>query len=228
MVVVPIGLIVGLFRGLYRGDWELFRRSIRFWGTCFAVILVLGFCFTIVSAGSTFFGGNKSTQQPSSQVINISPQISTRTPDYPATITALAPTRLPDYAATNRAALPQSTDLPSYIYQFTRIPDRKMYVCLPAANVRSGPGTSYAPLKQLTSDWSVTVYGTVGEWYYVGYDEQHRDQFMHQSVLCNQPNANASTPAAISSSESEIMRGAVKDMNNFISTQFPSKPKKDK
>lgn len=82
-------------------------------------------------------------------------------------------------------AISQAT--PHILANMTPIAKRKMYVCASVANVRSGPGTNYPVTKKLTDEYEITVFGNIGEWYYVGYDNDGIDQFMHQIVLCNHP-----------------------------------------
>jgi hypothetical protein len=61
-----------------------------------------------------------------------------------------------------------------------------LYVCVDAANIRSGPGINYSVRKQLSRGTAVTVYQRAGEWYYLGRDSANNDYYAHQSVLCDQ------------------------------------------
>ncbi len=72
-------------------------------------------------------------------------------------------------------------------------PSQALYVCVAIANVRSGPGTNYAVLKQLTQGTSITPQQKSGEWYYLGQDSAQKDSYIHQSVVCEQSNASTTS-----------------------------------
>lgn len=120
------------------------------------------------------------------------------TPDYRATVEFLQTT--PQGASvTSNASFPvtPTSSAPAWVKDFDDITDRSMYVCVAKANVRDGPGTTYRVVKQLTNEWSVMVYGRVGEWFYTGFGDNSVTTFMHQSVLCDQPRAvTTSVPTA--------------------------------
>lgn len=72
-----------------------------------------------------------------------------------------------------------------------------LFVCVALANVRSGPGTNYPVLKQLTQGSSITPLQKSGEWYYLGQDDAKNDSYVHESVVCAQPETTA-TPGSTS------------------------------
>lgn len=71
-----------------------------------------------------------------------------------------------------------------------------LYVCVELANIRSGPGTSYPVLKQLTQGTSVTPVQKSGEWYYLGQDDAKNDTYIHETVVCAQPDATATSESS--------------------------------
>jgi hypothetical protein len=103
---------------------------------------------------------------------------------------------IPAWPTATMIRSPLNTATPILWDGYTPIAQRTLYVCAEVANVRSGPGTSYSVIKKLTSDWYVTVFGKIGQWYYIGYNERRVDQFMHQSVLCDAPLVSAPNATA--------------------------------
>lgn len=140
------------------------------------------------------------------------------------------------YQATSPADAPAS-DSQSFWAGYTRIPEKDMYVCAPTANIRSGPGLNYPIVKTTTDEWHWRVFGKIGEWYYIGYDDQRVDEFMHQSVLCDQPvtpsasktadtqdiDATARAVQATAAYESQCMIDRISGVRHPVCTPLPKK-----
>ncbi len=72
--------------------------------------------------------------------------------------------------------------------RMTRIANQKMWVCNGAqVKVYTAPEDGAPAVKWFDitdSDWEVSVFGRIGDWYYIGYNEQKGDQFINRANLC--------------------------------------------
>jgi Bacterial SH3 domain len=91
-------------------------------------------------------------------------------------------------ACSSKPSTPSPTPEPTPSTSPTPQPS-SLFVCVELANVRTGPGTDYPVLKQLTQGASVTPLRKSGEWYYLGQDDAQNDSYIHESVVCAQADA---------------------------------------
>jgi hypothetical protein len=93
-------------------------------------------------------------------------------------------------ACSSKPSTPSPTSVPTPSTSPTAEPS-VLVVCVELANVRTGPGTTYPVLKTLTQGTSVTPIQKSGEWYFLGQDDAKNDSYIHESVVCAQPDATA-------------------------------------
>ena len=162
--------------GLAPGAWLLL--------SAIGVICVLFIILNRLTASTSNVSPPSLGPLPSADTISPIPGIVTRptppTAYAPPVSATIAGAEVPN--ATWQVTYPTST--PWTLGRMTYVPGEKLYVCVGAANVQSGPGAEYPIVGTVTSDWYVTAYGKIGGWYYLGYNEQYVRLFMYQSVLC--------------------------------------------
>lgn len=208
MIIIPVRLIYGFFRGVFTGDWEVFRGSLRFWSTCLGVIVVLGLIVGIVSAVSVAFNNpmSRSAAPPSqSQQTLVQPTTQSVPQDTPTPQPTEYKTAqsFPTYIWPTPT--PQAAD-DSIRIQIVFYPTAKhLYVCADVANVRRGPGTTYSVAYQPTRNTPTKATGYISEWFYVGYDKDGTDLFMHQSVLCDSVTQSHKTQPAPTSAANSLI-----------------------
>ncbi|MGE5140520.1 MAG: SH3 domain-containing protein [Rudaea sp.] len=79
-------------------------------------------------------------------------------------------------------------------------PAGALYVCVELANVRTGAGTSFPVLKQMTQGEPVVSTQKSGEWYYMGKDSSGADAYIHDSVVCSRTSPTSTAQPGVTSS----------------------------
>lgn len=187
------------------------------WGKRWVILIGI----VLIIAGLTWLG-------TLSQTLQTTPAIVSAPNDFLSTIAAATRTYVglqltrtayvPPPATSNigsasvNISTPAPNNEPYWVKDYVELKQRDMDVCVPNLAINEEPNANSAVVRYTEIGWYWHVFGYVGDWWYLGHDEQNRQMFVPKRSMCEHSQIAGPTQQAITSPEQPRTVSSALDM----------------